>query len=169
MLQLVKSSLVKALEVFTVITLISMVLLVFSGIIARFILKLPLVWGEELALIGQIWFTFMSASLLCANGEHMVVDVILNYLSETRRLLLAILNQLLVIPLFVAFIIGGLKVVEVTYLSITPGLGVSVAIMYIPAVVGGFLMLFFSVELLVQSVRDLRNSRQAQIKRVETQ
>lgn len=169
MLLVVKTALVKVLEIFTVITLIFMVLLVFSGIIARFILKLPLVWGEELALIGQIWFTFMSASLLCAYGEHMVVDVILNYLSETRRLLLAILNQVLVVPLFIALIFGGLKVVEVTYLSITPGLGVSVAIMYIPAVVGGFLMLFFSVELMVQSVRDLRKSRQVQVKRVEAQ
>ena len=158
MLQRPKAILVGLLEKFVVIVLLLMVLFVFAGIIARFILRLPLVWGEELALIGQIWLTFMSASLLCASGEHMVVDVILNFMSERRRLLLAIVNQLITIPLFIAFIVGGLQVVEVTYLSITPGLGVSVAIMYIPAVLGGLIMLLFSVDLLIVAIRDLRSA-----------
>jgi TRAP-type C4-dicarboxylate transport system permease small subunit len=154
MLQLVKRYAIKFLEISTALILFLMIFFVFAGIIARYILKHPLVWGEEIALIGQIWLTFMGASLLCATGEHMVVDVILNYLSEKRKLVLAVINQIFVIPLFIAFIFGGMKVVNITSKSITPGLGVSVSIMYIPAVAGGILMFFFSVELLVSAIKE---------------
>lgn len=159
---LFKYYLIKFLEKFVVLILLMMVVTVFSGIIARYVLQIPLVWAEELALVGQIWLTFMGASLLYAYYAHLTVEAIFTYVSEKTKLILAVINQILVMPLFVVFIYGGLKIYEVTYKSVMPGLGVTVSIMYIPAILGGIFMLFFSIDQLVQAVKDLQEYRAAE-------
>ena len=160
MFGILKKGLVTFLEKFVVLILFIMVTTVFCGIIARFVLKVPLVWAEELALVCQIWLTFMAASMLYASGEHMVVEAILIFLSKKRRLALALVNHIMVIPLFIAFIIGGFQVFAVTVRSVMPGLGVSVAVMYIPAILGGFFMLFFSFDLILQVMKELSKLKQ---------
>lgn len=157
MYQRFKSSLTKIIDAFLVIDLLLMVFFVFLGIIMRYVLKKPLVWGEEVALLGQIWLTLISVGVLCCKVDHMVVDYISSHLSLKKKLILDIVNHSLITIFFLVMTYSGTVVVDMTRKSITPGLGISVSYMYLPTVIGGVLAIFFSVDLLVSACIELRS------------
>mgnify|MGYP002152340037 CR=1 FL=1 len=122
----------------------------------RYLLKMPLVWGEEIALLGQVWLTFMSVGVLCQRIDHMVVDYVASLLSPRKKLILDMINQVLIILFFIVFIYSGHLVVDMTSKSITPGLNISVSFMYLPTVIGGLLALFYNVDLLISTGKELK-------------
>lgn len=157
MYQRMKNLLTKIIDTFLVVNLLLMVVFVFVGIIMRNVLKKPMIWGEEIALLGQIWLTFISVGVLCCKIDHMVVDYVSSHISLKKKLILDLINHTLIIIFFAVFTYSGILVVDITKASITPGLGISVSIMYLPAVIGGLFAIFYSVDLLISAWKELQN------------
>ncbi|NLJ99253.1 MAG: TRAP transporter small permease [Tissierellia bacterium] len=152
-----KKSIMKILRVFLIIVLWGMSIDVFLGVIFRFILKKPLVWAEEYALISMVWMTFIGASVGYEANSHLGVDLLLTILPNTPKKIVEILTEIMVMPFFIALIVGGATMVNTTKGSITPALNISVAFQYLPALVGGILLLWFNIEKLIIKIKNFKN------------
>jgi len=132
-----------------------MCIVVFMGVIFRFIKK-PLVWAEEYALISMVWLTFIGAGIVYEYNSHLAVDLLLVVLPKKSSKVIELITDIIVFPFFVALIIGGAIMVNITKNSITPALNISVAFQYLPALVGGLIMLMFNVEKIITKIKGLR-------------
>lgn len=63
----------------------SMLLVVFLGVINRFVINLPMSWSEELARYLMIWAAFVGASLGVKHATHITVDSLVSIFSNKAR------------------------------------------------------------------------------------
>jgi tripartite ATP-independent transporter DctM subunit len=61
------------------------VVVLFSGIVARYILHTPLIWSDELALTLFLWLAMLGAVVALRRGEHMRMTAIVFGLKEPAR------------------------------------------------------------------------------------
>jgi TRAP-type C4-dicarboxylate transport system permease small subunit len=153
--QLFKKKLMSLLKFAVCSLLFLMTADVFTGVIFRYVLKKPLVWVDELALISAVWLALLGASVVYEDNQHLCVDFLMERLSERGKVRLELIINILIMPLFVVMLRGGLALIGTTYTSITPGLKVSVAIEYLPAFIGGSLLLLFNVEKIINNIKTL--------------
>lgn len=151
-----KKALIDFLNKFLILLFWGMCIVVFIGVVFRFIKK-PLVWAEEYALISMVWLTFIGASIAYEASSHLAVDLLLLILPKKESKYLELITEFIVLPFFIALIIGGVIMVNTTKSSITPALNISVAFQYLPALVGGLIMLMFNIEKIITKIKDLRN------------
>ncbi|MFT3956546.1 MAG: TRAP transporter large permease subunit [Piscinibacter sp.] len=60
----------------------------FSGVVARYLLHAPLVWSDELASILFLWLSMLGAVVALRRGEHMRMTALVNGRSPQARALL---------------------------------------------------------------------------------
>lgn len=148
-----KKILVNFLSKFLIILFWGMCGVVFLGVIFRVIEK-PLIWAEEYALISMVWLTFIGACIGYESNSHLAVDILLLILPKKGTRIIELIIEFLVMPFFIALIIGGVKMVETTKGSITPALNISVAFQYLPALVSGVIMLMFNIEKIITKIKN---------------
>ena len=79
------------------ILVIAEVVILFSGIFARYILNTPLIWSDELASLLFLWLAMFGAAVAFRRGEHMRMTAFVNKASASTRAFLdvfAILTSL---------------------------------------------------------------------------
>lgn len=155
-----KEHLIGLLSKFLMLLFWGMCIVVFMGVVFRFAEK-PLVWAEEYALISMVWLTFIGASIAYESSSHLVVDLILLLLPDKGSKLVELIVEILIMPFCIALIIGGIQMFETTKNSITPALHISVAFQYLPALIGGILMLMFNVEKIIVKIKELKSNNYA--------
>lgn len=69
-----QETLLRLVETLAGAMIVAMVLVVFIGVMDRFLLKLGLPWPEELARYLLIWVSMLSAAMALPKGYHYVVD-----------------------------------------------------------------------------------------------
>ncbi|WP_313755613.1 TRAP transporter small permease [Tissierella sp.] len=151
-----KKHLLNILSKFLIVLFWGMCIVVFMGVIFRFIKK-PLVWAEEYALISMVWLTFIGAGIVYEYNSHLAVDLLLVVLPKKSSKVVELITDIIVLPFFVALIVGGAIMVNITKASITPALNISVAFQYLPALVGGLIMLMFNIEKIITKIKGLRS------------
>lgn len=55
---------------FIVLACVAIVLLVFAGVLSRFIFAQPMAWSEELARYMFLWAALVGAASACRSGQH---------------------------------------------------------------------------------------------------
>ena len=152
----VKRAILITIKYLCVVMLWVMSLVVLAGVVCRFLLKIPLVWGEELALTCLVWTTFLGTALAYELNSHVVVDFIGDLLRGKKILLyIKAFTNLLTVALFFVMITAGHTMMLRTRNSITAGLNIPVATLYASAFVGGIIMTWLSCERLLYSIRSL--------------
>ena len=129
---------------------------VLAGVVWRYVLSLPLVWVEELALTCMVWVTFLGAALAYELNAHLVVDF-MGELIRGKKIepYIRTLTNILVAFMFVVMIRAGYIMIMQTRLTITAALNIPVAVLYASAFVGGILMTWLSCERVILSIRAL--------------
>jgi TRAP-type C4-dicarboxylate transport system permease small subunit len=114
----------------------------FYGIIARYFLRSPFDWGEEVIIYLIIWSVFISASLLAGERGHVAATLLVERFPFKMRRVLGILNALLALAFCMGIALLGFKIVGDAFLkderSLT-ALRFPVWIPYLSVVIGCFL------------------------------
>lgn len=152
----IKKNMINILNKFLILLLWGMCIVVFLGVVARFA-KRPLVWAEEFALISMVWLTFIGASLAYEANSHLAVDLLLIILPNKATKVVELITEFIVMPFFIVLTVGGIKMMITTAKSITPALHISVAFQYMPAFVGGAIMVMFNIEKIITKIKNLKN------------
>ncbi len=61
------------------------ILVLFAGVVARYVFHSPLVWSDELASILFLWLSMLGAVLALRRGEHMRMTALVNHIGPARR------------------------------------------------------------------------------------
>ncbi|KAG0943524.1 hypothetical protein G6F31_014714 [Rhizopus arrhizus] len=72
-------------EIPAAILVVAEIVILFSGIVARYVLHTPLVWSDELASILFLWLSMLGAVVALRRGEHMHMTALVNNVSPARR------------------------------------------------------------------------------------
>jgi TRAP-type transport system small permease protein len=115
-----------------------------SQVVARYVLRSPLSWSEELARLGMIWLAFIAGSFVMAEGRHLTVDVLSARLGPAGRLRLEWISNVAVMATCLLLLFGGLPFVWRVAPVGSPALGIPMSWWYGAASVGLSLMALHS-------------------------
>ncbi len=75
-------------EIPAAILVVAEIVILFSGVVARYVLHTPLVWSDELASILFLWLAMLGAVVAFRRGEHMRMAALVNKASPSTRAVL---------------------------------------------------------------------------------
>lgn len=126
---------------------------VFLQVLARFVLKVPLPWTEEVTRIAFVYSIFVGAAIGVRERAHLNVDFLLVLLPERLRRVLQLVTQALVGVLLAAIVWLGVRYVQAAGVQTTPVLLIPFRYVYLVIPVSGALMLVYLIANVVDDLR----------------
>ncbi len=124
-----------------VVMMAAMVALVFCNVISRYVLRVSIVWAEELSQYLMVWIVFLGAGLAFREGRHVAVEFFQDRMGS--RLRRGVRSAIVV---GIAAFLAGLVVLGIRYALFaadqeTPVMNISLAIPYLCIPIGAALFL----------------------------
>jgi len=123
-----------------------MVILVFSGVLARYVFQVPLAWAHELSRFVMIWISFLGAAIAISLGSHAGVTFLVNLLPQGAKKWLNLMI-FFVVALVTSFLgwFGWLQVLA-NKEQLSPILQVSMSYPYLAIPFGSLIIILFGIE-----------------------
>ncbi|HLT54272.1 MAG TPA: TRAP transporter small permease [Flavobacteriaceae bacterium] len=129
-----------------VIIMSVMVVNVLWQVFSRYITGNPSSFTDELARYLMIWVGVLGAAYVSGRNMHVAIDVLpLRASTKTQLLLFRIVNVLIILFAFFALVIGGSRLVYISYIlgQHSPALNVPLALVYTVLPISGLLIIFY--------------------------
>lgn len=148
---------VKIQKKLTAFMLLAMVIVVAIQVFARKFLMLATPWTEELAKYILIWIAFFGGMGALIKGEHLMVDIIYNMLSERLKRYARILNDLIFTSFSGFLLVFGIQLCinPVIIKSMSPAMQMPRIWLYICVPISTAFMVTYSVYDLVLAIKEL--------------
>ena len=91
-------------KVAVVLLLATLVGIITWEVICRYVLKIPMVWSEQLASYTMVWLAFMSAAIAFRQGAHIGMTLLSSRFTGWVEKLVTILSHLLIL-FFLVFLV----------------------------------------------------------------
>lgn len=141
------------------IGLVLMTALIAAQVFWRYILNDSIVWTEPASVMIMGWFIFLGAAVGIREGYHLSFDVMLYILPDRVKLFLFSLSDLVVAGFGGGMIWYGWLLAAKTAGNKIPSLGISGVFDFLPIVVGGVLIVLFSIERVARRAAGLPTAR----------
>ncbi|MBL3656226.1 TRAP transporter small permease [Fulvivirga sediminis] len=131
-----------------VILMVVMVLDVLWQVFSRYILVSPSSFTDELARFLLIWIGVLGAAYASGQGSHLAINLLSDKLNEKQQVRLKVLQNLLIcIFAFTAMILGGGRLVYITYMlsQNSPALNIPLFVIYAIIPISGVLILIYKL------------------------
>ena len=103
-----------------VATLVVIILIAVAGVFMRYVVGDPLKWTEEASKALIVWFTFLGASTLMRNDEHISIDVLVRRLPPRLRYAMRLLRMIVMTTVLLFLAVWGTKLLLIAWVKITP-------------------------------------------------
>lgn len=120
-------------------------LLVFTGVIFRYILQLPLTWGEEVTRYAFTWLAFLSAALAMKYNGHTAIELLVERLPGRARLVQKLLVQAILIGFLAVFIYYSYRMMMIAHGQRSSALRLPMSYVYAAAPVASVVMLAYAL------------------------
>ena len=144
------------------ILLTAMTLIILWQIFARFrIIHIISPWTEEIAMILLVWFGLTGAAIGIRKHLHIGVEFVTTLFPESVQKIMMIIVDLLLACFSVFLLVKGVELAWALKDTDTPATLISRGlVIYSAAPVAAFLMLLYSVELIVKQIAALRGKNE---------
>ena len=125
-----------------------MVVNVLWQVFSRFVLGDPSSYTEELARYLMIWIGVLGAAYVSGKNKHVAIDYFSTKFSEKNQIKVKVFVQwLIMIFAFFAFVIGGSRLVYITYVleQLSPALQIPLAFVYLVIPISGVLIAYYKI------------------------
>ena len=146
----------------TVLMLVAMVDML-AGVFLRYVMtwvsatfNLPSVrffWVEEIGEYALAWLTFIGAAIGIKRGTHFAVHILTERLPAALRRAITVGHHVLLVAFGGLVAIYGWQVSELNSQSYSPALDLNLRWLYLSSVVGGILIVIYSLAALAESLR----------------
>lgn len=136
-----------------VAALLSIVAVVFFGVVMRYVFHDAPPWVEQVALILVITVAMFAASATVREAGHIGMDSMVVILPLKAQFVIGIIVGLLTIAFGIILFAGSLQMAVAVHNIIIPTLGIPQSVRYAPCVIAGLLIVLFSIEQLVAMVQ----------------
>lgn len=123
-----------------------MVINVLWQVFTRYVLADPSSFTDELARYLMIWIGILGAAYVSGKGMHVAIDVLPQKFSEaTQKKISLFVSVLIIVFVFFALIIGGFRLVYITYIldQHSPSLQIPLGIVYMVLPIAGALIIYY--------------------------
>src|SRR5215467_5010786 len=110
-------------------------------------------WVEEVGEYTLAWLTFIGAAVGIRRGTHFAVHIVTERFPPALRRAMSIGHYVLLVGFGALLAVYGWQVAELNSQSYSPALDLNLRWLYLSAVVGGVLMVLYSLGGLVDAVR----------------
>lgn len=118
-------------------------------VFGRFILQATYSWTDELCRYGMVWMTFIGAGYAIRTRGHIAVDLLKTILPKKMSSVIEKFNDLCQIVFGAVLFWFGLKLVLMNIAQMTPGLKISMGLVYSCIPIGGALIAVYSLMVLL--------------------
>ncbi|RJQ57489.1 MAG: TRAP transporter small permease [Desulfobacteraceae bacterium] len=136
-------------KVISVVSCSTLTILLFTSVIFRFVLKLPLSGIDEVSSYSMIWFVFTSGALALKKGAHVGVDILKLMLPPKVDVVLDFLTYLFILSIMLIIAFQGFIFVMNRTWEVTPSLMLPTWTIYIAIPIGAIFMSIQTVILIV--------------------
>jgi TRAP-type C4-dicarboxylate transport system permease small subunit len=149
----IKKTLDKILRLTCALLFLILVFLNFYQVFTRYVLNSPSTISEELLGYLVVWLTLLGAALVFGYDGHIKVPIIYDKLTGIRKLAALITIELIVMLIAISvFIIGGISLMEVGTLQISPTLNITLDWIYMVLPISGVLTAFYNVVNIITAI-----------------
>lgn len=146
----------KIIEIMCTLIMGYMVLAVCWQVITRFILKNPSTLTEEILRYLLVWATMVGGAYAYGRRKHLSINVLTKKLPRNGQKILDIVIQAVIILFSViVMIMGGMRLVSTTSNQISAALRLPMPYVYASVVVGGVLIIFYSLLFIVEDIKEM--------------
>ena len=135
--------------------LAAMTTVVFSQVVARYVLQAPLSWSEELARFLLMWLSMLSAAYAFKTKSHFALRIVVGRFPEAVQHAMALFVHVIVAAFFAVLLYYSVIFVAGVDGHIAPALQIPMQIPYASIVIGSALIL---LETLQSAWRELTGS-----------
>lgn len=125
-----------------------MVINVLWQVFTRFVMGAPSSFTDELARYLMIWVGVLGAAYISGKNMHVAIDIIPSRLTKEKQVKLKLfVNFIIVLFCFAALVIGGLRLVYITYVldQHSPALQIPLAVVYLIIPISGILIIYYKI------------------------
>jgi TRAP-type C4-dicarboxylate transport system permease small subunit len=138
---------------------LALALIVFLQVFNRFVLKAPLAWSEDLAMLLFQWVAFLGAALGVKRARHFGIELVVKQLPAGLRRRVEQLVPFIVGLVALAMITEGWKLVELNRNRTYSSMDLSYTWTYLAIPVSGLLIILYLVQ---QGVGRLRGEKEGE-------
>ena len=123
-----------------------MVVNVLWQVFTRYIMGDPSSFTDELARYLMIWIGLLGAAYVSGKNMHVAINVLPEKFSEsTQKKITLFVNLLIIVFVFAALVIGGIRLVYITYIldQTSPSLQIPLAVVYMVLPLSGALIIYY--------------------------
>lgn len=131
------------------------VLLTAAQVFSRYILKNPLGWTEELVRFVFIWSIFVGAVIASKNRQHIKVEVLRKYFSDSVNTFIEIFINLSIVVFFIYIIPSAFRYALYAYHIKSVALGISMFFVYISLPLCGVFMTIYYISHIIEDIHKL--------------
>jgi TRAP-type C4-dicarboxylate transport system permease small subunit len=144
----IRNKIDKVLAKLLIIIMSIMVINVLWQVFSRYFLGAPSSFTDELARYLMIWIGILGAAYVSGRNKHVAIDVLPSRLSaKTQKKLRLVVRILIILFCLLALVIGGFRLVYVTYVldQFSPALQVPLAVVYMVIPISGLLVIYYKI------------------------
>lgn len=141
------------------IGLVAMTAAIAAQVFWRYVLNNSLIWSEPASVMIMGWFIFLGAAVGIREGYHLSFDVLLYILPPGFKPWLHSLSDIAVGGFGLGMMYYGWELAAKVSNNMMASLGISDAFNFAPIVVGGFLIVIFSLERILRRAAGLHTAR----------
>ncbi|MDH5400132.1 MAG: TRAP transporter small permease [Cyclobacteriaceae bacterium] len=145
---MLRTTLDKVISRTLIVIMALMIINVLWQVATRFLLKDPSSFTEELARYLLIWTGLLGAAYAVGKKIHLAIDLLPTILKgKKQKSLQVIINGFIILFSLFVFIIGGIRLVYITFLlgQLSPALQVPLAYVYLIVPISGICMVVYSL------------------------
>jgi len=132
----------------------AIVVILFTGVVTRYVFNAPLFWGEEVTILCLIWLTFLGGAVLVRQDKHVTITIFTDMLPPRVVHKLGYVNNVLIILCLLVMIGTSWNLCGKLCDSTTPALRLSEWWFAAALEVGFVIMLFYQVQHFVALIRN---------------
>ena len=130
-----------------------MVINVLWQVFTRYVTGDPSAFTDELARYLMIWIGVLGAAYVSGRNLHVAIDILPSRAkAKTQKKLKILVTVLVILFVFFAFIIGGSRLVYISYIlgQQSPALQIPLAVVYFVLPISGLLIMYYKISDLIQ-------------------
>ena len=139
--------------------LVAMTAIVAWQVFSRYLLNHSPSWTEATAVMLMGWFIFLGAAVGIREGYHLSFDVLLSILPKGGQRILHNLSDLVVFAFGLGMVVYGFKLAYGTWDATMPAIGLPEGFALVPVIIGGLLVVIFSLERIARRMAGLETAR----------
>ena len=139
--------------------LVLMTAFIAAQVFWRYVLNDSIIWTEPASVMIMGWFIFLGAAVGIREGYHLSFDVLLYLVPHRGKMVLYTISDIAVAAFGVGMAWYGWSLAAKAANNVMPSLGISDAWSFIPIVLGGILVVLFSLERIARRAAGLPTAR----------